>query len=135
MIFLLDTNAVTDLMNDHAVLRARVSGVVPPDRAVICSIIRGEIRFGIDRLPHGRRRHDLDARAAKVFAVVPCESVPAAAGDEYARIKVARKKQGLAFDENDVWIAATASVLGAVLISRDMDFRRTPGLTVEDWTH
>jgi predicted nucleic acid-binding protein len=38
------------------------------------------------------------------------------------------------FDTHDLWIAATALALGAVLISRDNDFQQIDGLTVEDWT-
>ena len=66
--------------------------------------------------------------------VLPCESVPAVAGDYYAQIKLARQQKGLALDENDLWIAATALALGAVLISRDSDFQQIDGLTVNDWT-
>ena len=40
----------------------------------------------------------------------------------------------LTLDENDLWIAATALVLGAMLISSDSDFQRIDGLTVNDWT-
>ncbi len=37
-------------------------------------------------------------------------------------------------DENDLWIAACAFSLGAVLVSRDNDFRNIPDLVIEDWT-
>jgi predicted nucleic acid-binding protein len=40
----------------------------------------------------------------------------------------------LTLDENDLWIAATARALGAVLVSRDADFARVDGLSTEDWT-
>jgi len=37
-------------------------------------------------------------------------------------------------DESDLWIAATARAVGAVLVTRDKDFRRLKQLAVEDWT-
>jgi predicted nucleic acid-binding protein len=37
-------------------------------------------------------------------------------------------------DENDLWIAATALALDAVLITRDGDFQQIEGLSVNDWT-
>ncbi|MEK6563200.1 MAG: PIN domain-containing protein, partial [Candidatus Binatota bacterium] len=37
-------------------------------------------------------------------------------------------------DENDLWIAATALFLNAVLVSMDSDFQRVNALNVEDWT-
>ncbi len=58
----------------------------------------------------------------------------ASAGDHYARIKLERQRKGLALDENDLWIAATALALGATLVSRDTDFREIDGLAIEDWT-
>ena len=85
------------------------------------------------RPPQGKRRQELGIKAAKLFAILPCEPVPEAAGDHYASVKLIRQRKGLALDENDLWIAATALSLGAVLVSRDSDFLQIEGLTVEDW--
>lgn len=134
MIFLLDTTAFSDLMREHPKIDARLTSVSSTDRVVICSVVRGEIRYGIERLPQSKRRQELEAKAAKLFAILPCESVPEAAGDHYARVKLTRQQKGLTLDENDLWIAATALALGAVLISRDSDFQQIDGLTVNDWT-
>jgi len=134
MIFLLDTTAFSDLMREHPKVDARLASLASTDRTVICPLVRGEIRYGIERLPQSKRRQDLEAKAARLFAVLPCEAVPEAAGDHYARVKVTRQERGLVLDENDLWIAATALALGAVLISRDSDFRRIDGLVVIDWT-
>ncbi len=134
MTFLLDTNAFSDLMRDHPNVDARLANIPATDRVVICSVVRGEIRYGIERLPQGKRRQELDSKAAGLFAVIPCEPVPEAAGDHYATVKLNRQRKGLTMDENDLWIAATALALGAVLVSRDSDFQQIGGLTVEDWT-
>ena len=101
---------------------------------MICAIVRGEIRYGIEQLPQGRRRQNLDSQARPLFAVIPCEPVPEAAADHYARIKLMRQQKGLVLDENDLWIAATALALGATLITRDTDFQQIEGLSVNDWT-
>jgi len=37
-------------------------------------------------------------------------------------------------DENDLWIAATARALGAIVVTTDSDFQRVSGLQIEDWT-
>lgn len=134
MVFLLDTSAFSDLMREHPRADARLSNVTPTDRVAICSVTRGEICYGIERLPQGRRRQELEAKAAKLFAAILCEPIPDAAGDYYARVKLDRQRKGLALDENDLWIAATALALGAVLVSRDSDFQRVENLKVEDWT-
>jgi tRNA(fMet)-specific endonuclease VapC len=134
MLFLLDTNAFSDLMREHPQLDARLATIASTDRVMICSIVRGEIRYGIERLPQGKRRQELETKATKLFAVLPCEPVSEKAGDHYAAIKLARQQKGLTLDENDLWIAATARSLGAVLITRDSDFQQIDGLTVNDWT-
>ncbi len=134
MIFLLDTNAFSDLMREHPRVDAHLSSIPSAEQVVICSVVRGEIRYGIQRLPEGKRRQELEAKAAKFFAILPCEPVAEAAGDYYATMKLTCQRKGLALDENDLWIAATALVLGAVLVSRDSDFQQVDALTVEDWT-
>ena len=134
MIFLLDTNAFSDLMRKQSKLDARMSSLAAADRVVICPVVRGEVRYGIEQLAQSRRRQDLENQAAPLFAVIPCEPIPENAGDYYARIKLTRQRKGLILDENDLWIAATALALGAVLISRDGDFQQIEGLAVNDWT-
>jgi len=130
----LDTNAFSDLMREHPKVDAHLASASPAERVMICAVMRGEIRYGIERLPQGRQRQELEAKATKLFAILPCQPVPEAAGDHYATVKLTRERRGLALDENDLWIAATALALGAVLISRDSDFQQIDGLTVEDWT-
>ncbi len=133
MLFLLDTTAFSDLMRAHPKMDAHLAALPPEDHAIVCSIVRGEITYGVHRLPEGRRRADLQAKATRLFAVLRCDPVPPEAGDHYAQIKLARQQKGLALDENDLWIAATAVALGARLVSRDDDFRAIDGLEVENW--
>ena len=133
-LYLLDTNAFSALMDEHPRMLARAALLGGMDRAAICTIVRGEIRYGLERMPHGRRRREFERKAAGLFLTTPCEDVPEAAGDVYARIKLDTERRGVPLDENDLWIAATALALGATLVSSDTDFRRVSGLTVEDWT-
>jgi predicted nucleic acid-binding protein len=88
----------------------------------------------LQQLPRTTRRQDLEGEAGPLFAVIPCESVPEATGDHYAKIKLTRQQKGLVLDENDLWSAATALALDAVLITRDTDFQHIEGLSVNDWT-
>jgi predicted nucleic acid-binding protein len=133
-LFLLDANAVSDVMADHPRFRARLSSLGPTDQAITCTIVRGEILFGIERLAAGRRKQDLLTAAGLAFRALECHAVPEAVADHYARIKVACQQLGRALDENDLWIAATTLALGAALVTRDNDYRSVPGLTIQDWT-
>lgn len=134
MTYLLDTTTISDWMDEVPRIDAHLAGLPTEDRVVICPIVRGEILFGIARLPAGRRRQRLELRAAHAFAAFPCESTPEGAGDFYARVRLEQERKGLALGGNDLWIVATAMALKATLVSSDSDFGRIEGFSVEDWT-
>jgi predicted nucleic acid-binding protein len=58
---LLDTNAVSDLMRDHPQVKARLGA--HSDIVATSVLVIGEIRYGLNRLPAGKKRADLEARA------------------------------------------------------------------------
>ena len=107
-----------------------MAGLEQGDRVVTCTIVRGEILFGIARLPPGRRRTELEETGRQFLAAVRCEPVPEGAADFYAAVKLARQQRGLTLDENDLWVAATALAFGATLVTRDNDFGGIDGLQV-----
>ncbi len=82
MIFLLDTNAFSDLMRKHSRVEGRMSSLPAVDRVVICPVVRGEILYGIEQLPQSRRRQNLERQAAPLFAIIPCEPIPEGAGGQ-----------------------------------------------------
>lgn len=134
MVFLLDSNAVSDLMREDARVEARIQALRPTDKVITCPIVRGEVLYGIERLPEGKRRAELSKKAESLFGRIPCEPIPEGAGDAYAKIKRVRERKGFSLDENDLWIAATASAIGATLVTRDGDFASIDELTTVDWT-
>lgn len=134
MDYLLDTNAISDLVSEHPRITARLASLPGGDRVFTCAIVHGEVLFGLGRLPVGKRRTTLEQKTAGVMAGLPSEAIPAAAAEAYARVKLTRQRSGLALDENDCWIAATALALGATIVSRDSDLLRIDGLAVEDWS-
>lgn len=134
MLYLFDTNALSDYMAGHPRLRIRVASLTAADEAVICTIVRGEILFGIQRLPTGSRRAQLEGAANGAFQGFRCLAIPESAADAYATFKLACQRTGIAMDDNDLWIAATTVAEGAVLVTRDKDFSRFPSLALQDWT-
>jgi len=117
-------------MREDGRMASWLSSVAAGDQVVVCPITRGEILFGLERLAVGKRRSELEAKARALFAALTCEPVPPAAGDRYARVKVARQRHGLPLDENDLWLAATTLAIGATLVTRDADFREIEGLAI-----
>ena len=133
MIYLLDTNALSDLARKRPSFETRMSEAVGAADVPTCVVAVGEILQGIERLPAGRKRDALHNQVRTILSTIPCEPVPITAAVIYATIKTQRQTAGRPMDANDLWIAATALALGAVLVSHDADFSDIPGLTVEDW--
>jgi predicted nucleic acid-binding protein len=131
-LFLLDTNAVSDFMRGNPTLASKVSASTDP--VVTSVIVRGEILQGIERLPAGRRRSQLEVLATAVLAMLPCKTLTVRDAEGYALVKTQVERLGFSMDENDLWIAAATMTLGATLVSRDADFCRIPGVIVEDWS-
>ena len=118
----LDTNAVSDLMRDNAQLKTNVANYA--DRIVTSAVVVGEIRYGLGRLPLGKKRSDLEARASAVFAAMAIEPVTESIAEFYGRLKASLEGQGLNLDDNDLWIASTAMSGGGIVITRDRSSRR-----------
>ena len=59
---------VSDCMSRHPKIEARLAGMSSSDRIITCTIVRGEILFGIERLPQGKRRSDLAAKASATMS-------------------------------------------------------------------
>jgi predicted nucleic acid-binding protein len=112
--YLLDTNAISDLM--RAVPRIEHWY----RNRLICS---SALRAG-----HARPLHRTVVGARHASPVAPC--APRGGGRNHSVVKLARQQRGLALDENDLWVAATALALGATLVSRDRDFAGIDGLPV-----
>jgi predicted nucleic acid-binding protein len=107
---LLDTNAVSDLMRDHPKMKARVANA--SGALITNAVVRGEIRYGLERLPAGKRRTDLEARAKAILTSLPCEPITVQIADVYGSLKASLEQQGLNLQDNDLWIAATALTFG-----------------------
>lgn len=134
--YLLETTTCSRIMANNPNVMRHLDALAESDYPFTCAIVKGEILFGIERLSRGRRRQDLEHKANRLFSALPCEAIPASAAAYYAQIKRAAQRQGTSLDENDLWIAATASALEAVLVTSDSDYSRisSMGLDLEDWT-
>jgi tRNA(fMet)-specific endonuclease VapC len=136
--YLLETSTCSFLMAHVPYVTAHFDSLSNlNDYLFTCTIVKGEILFGIQRLPIGRRRHVLENQAINLFEGLPCLAVPKEAADYYAPMKNYAEQQGTPLSENDLWIAATAMALDAILVTADSDFQRIAGfgLQLEDWTN
>lgn len=129
---ILDTNALSDIMRDHPQLKARIATHSDPIATSV--VVIGELRYGLDRLPAGKKRSDLEARAQNILAMIRIDPITEPIANTYGRLKASLESQGLNLDDNDLWIAATAWSTGSLVVTRDQIFNQIPGLQVEDWS-
>ena len=138
MDYLLETSTCSLLMARVPNVTAHFDSVFDRnDYFFTCTIVRGEILYGVQRLPIGRRRQALENQAINLFEELPCLAIPKEAADYYALMKSYAEQQGTPLSENDLWIAATAMSIDAILVTADSDFQRIAefGLQLEDWTN
>jgi predicted nucleic acid-binding protein len=89
---LLDTNAISDLMRASPRIEGWIASLATVDRDIACTIVRGEILFGIARLPKGKRRTELEETSLQFLSAFRCEPIPERAADFYADLKLAGRK-------------------------------------------
>ena len=55
--------------------------------------------------------------------------------EQYVSIRTALESAGQTISEADLWIAATASAKGDVIVTNNVrEFQRVPGIIIEDWS-
>src|SRR5437588_8973602 len=91
---LLDANAVSDAMKGHPKLAKQLTARTAP----VCTsvIVQGEIQYGLKLLTPGKRRRDLEAKAASILGSLSIEAVTERIAVQYADTRAALEKQGVA---------------------------------------
>jgi tRNA(fMet)-specific endonuclease VapC len=132
--WLLDTNIVSALMRQDPLVTAALAELSPVDTLYLSVITHGEIGYGIQRMPAGRRRNAVE-QAYRILLphVGPLLEVTRQVSDAYSFTKRALEQSRIVLPENDLWIAATALVFRLTLVTDDHHFAAIPGLTVENW--
>jgi len=136
-VIVLDTNVASELMkpSPDPVVRDWVR-VRRGNELCTTSITLAEIRYGIERLPAGRRRDLLKATADDVFATFEDQVLPfdAAAAAHYPVIVTRRDGAGLPIDGFDAQIATICHTHDAALATRNLkDFQNTGIDLIDPW--
>ena len=129
MRYLLDTNAVIQLLNDTSSPLARRARQEKPGDIAISAIVAHELFYGAFR----------SRRAERNVAVIDALQFPVLEFDkedarQSGKIRAALGARGTPIGPYDVLIAGQALMRELVLVSHnEAEFSRVPGLTVEDW--
>jgi toxin FitB len=136
-VIILDTNVVSELMRPEPAPGV-ASWVRDRDRRELrtTAITLAEIRYGIARLPEGRRKHVLLAAADEVFSAFADQVLPVdtAAAEHYAVITSSRERAGKSITGFDALLAAVCRSQGAALATRNAsDFEGTGIEIIDPW--
>ena len=133
MIWMLDTNILVYFMNrkpGFEKIARRMSGRSPGE-VRSSAITLAELRFGIER---GEFRPENEAALDGLLEFLQIDDFPAAAAGDFGEIKTALLTGGKPIGPYDLLIAAHARHVGAVLVTNtEREFRRVPGLSVQNW--
>lgn len=129
MQYMLDTNIVSEMIRNpagRAAQRARAAA------ESICTsvIVAAELRYGCAKKGSPR----LLRRVEEFLSEVPVLPFDVSADGEYGGIRAELEAAGRPIGSNDLLIAAHARALAATVVTANVgEFRRVPGLNVENW--
>lgn len=99
--------------------------------AAISIVAYGELMFGAAM---SARRDEAAAHLAALIETLQVLPLPLAAAEPYATIRAELQRTGQPIGSNDLWIAAHALADDLTLVTNnEREFRRVPGLRVENW--
>lgn len=126
--YLLDTDAVVDVLRGRHRVAERLSQVSPEDVAVSAMTL-GELLYGSLCSADAERSEREVRRFVEAIRVIPFGRAASAA---HARIRYALRGRNIG--PNDLVIAATAVSARAIVVTANLrEFTRVDGLTVQDW--
>ncbi len=130
--YLVDSNVwISHLKGMSLGLSRRVIGTRKSELAV-CSVIWAELLHGATKYHDpARREHQL----AQTIGGLRSLDFDLEAARHYARIRDHLERQGNIIGGNDLMIAAIALANDLTIVTNNTDeFKRVPGLRVEDWS-
>lgn len=134
---LLDTNVISELI--RVAPDTRVIGFLrqfQPDDLLTAAICEAEIRYGLERLPRGRKRDHLTERLKTFFASFQGQILPfnSECAVFYGAIRAEREVSGKPVEVEDAMIAATAHAYGLPIATRNVaDFLNCGVKIINPW--
>lgn len=129
MQFMLDTNIVSAIVRDPRGKVFQKLLDVGEENVFISIITHGEIWYGVKKNGSEQLYRKVSAVTRRLY-VAPL-SLPV--DQRYGEVRLALR-QGKNIGQNDLWIAAHALALDAVLVTGNTgEFSRVPGLKIENW--
>ncbi len=129
--YLLDTNICIYIKNHRPPeVLARFSQL-PPGKVAMSAITYGELCFGTEKSSKPKATHQILEHLTTLIPVLPLDENVSA---HYGKIRQQLQAKGKSIGNNDLWIAAHALAGKLILVTNnEAEFKRVPGLKVENW--
>lgn len=129
---MLDTNIVSELARNPQGAVARRIAEVGADAICVSIVTAAELRYGCAR----KGSPKLLAQIEAILDSVPVLALDVPADAQYGVIRAELEAAGKPIGPNDLFIAAHAYALSAVLVTANTgEFTRIRSLRVENWLH
>jgi tRNA(fMet)-specific endonuclease VapC len=129
--YLLDTNAVGDLMNKRRGVDRRATERRKAGHTLgTCDVVLSQLYFGVELSATRDDNMPLLDRTIDQLKIWPLSR---AAARVFGRLAADLQRRGRHIGEADMLIASIVLSLKAVVLTRDTDFLAVPDLTVENW--
>ena len=122
-LYLLDTNILVHLVRDDLMgqeIKVKFTPYTRDPKPLICVVTDGESRSLSLQFGWGEQKLDKMNFALDYFGRVPIEQEKVLAA--YATIDAFSKAKGIKMGKNDIWIAASAVITNARILTTDGDF-------------
>ena len=127
---MLDTNIVSELARNPQGAVAKRIAEIGPDAICVSIITAAELRYGCAK----KGSPKLLAQIEAILGSVQVLALDVPADAEYGAIRAELEAAGKPIGPNDLFIAAHAYMLGAVLVTANSsEFTRVRDLKVENW--
>ena len=129
--YLLDTNICIYIRQRRPEEVLRRFHKLRPGEAALSVITFGELLYGAAK---NSQRADALERLRELVHFLPALALPESAAETYGAIRAELEIKGEMIGNNDLWIAAHALASGFTLVTNnEKEFRRVPGLRIQNW--
>jgi tRNA(fMet)-specific endonuclease VapC len=130
MIYLLDANTLGDLARKPGGRVAESMRMASAAKIVTSIIVCCEVEYGLA----WKKSEKLRAQMEKILGGLEVLDFGAPAHQKYGELRALLRSMGKPIGPNDLFIAAHALALDAVLVTdNEKEFSRVPGLKIENW--
>jgi len=129
---MLDTNICIYIAKEHPPEVKAHFERLKPGQLVMSAITYGELSYGASK---SSQKAKALAQLEELIQDIPAVDLDSRTGQVYGEIRAALEQQGRLIGNNDLWIGAHALAMNLTLVTNnEREFKRIPGLSVENWT-